>query len=63
MLVFKDDDLELYMYIGRVKNPDFLKEVASLCKKDDHLIVVIIYHVHESISTIFPQINRAVLIC
>ncbi|KAJ4714180.1 Rhodanese-like domain-containing protein [Melia azedarach] len=24
---------------GRVKNPDFLKEVASLCKKDDHLIV------------------------
>ncbi|XP_012573750.1 thiosulfate sulfurtransferase 18-like [Cicer arietinum] len=24
---------------GRVKNPDFLKEVSSLCKKEDHLIV------------------------
>ncbi|CAI8583456.1 unnamed protein product [Vicia faba] len=24
---------------GRVKNPDFLKEVLSLCKKEDHLIV------------------------
>ncbi|KAK2656988.1 hypothetical protein Ddye_010040 [Dipteronia dyeriana] len=24
---------------GRVKNPDFLKEVTSLCKEDDHLVV------------------------
>ncbi|CAJ2635796.1 unnamed protein product [Trifolium pratense] len=24
---------------GRVKNPEFLKEVSSLCKKEDHLIV------------------------
>ncbi|XP_058736297.1 rhodanese-like domain-containing protein 17 [Vicia villosa] len=24
---------------GRVKNPDFLKEVLTLCKKEDHLIV------------------------
>ncbi|XP_061363744.1 thiosulfate sulfurtransferase 18-like [Gastrolobium bilobum] len=24
---------------GRVKNPDFLKEVSSTCKKEDHLIV------------------------
>ncbi|KAK7360213.1 hypothetical protein VNO77_02195 [Canavalia gladiata] len=24
---------------GRVKNPDFLKEVSSACKKEDHLIV------------------------
>ena len=25
---------------GRVKNPDFLKEVSSACKKEDHIIVV-----------------------
>ncbi|KEH20374.1 rhodanese-related sulfurtransferase [Medicago truncatula] len=24
---------------GRVKNPEFLKEVSSLCNKEDHLIV------------------------
>ncbi|KAI9164885.1 hypothetical protein LWI28_003990 [Acer negundo] len=31
-----------YMFItpkGNVKNPDFLKEVASLFKEDDHLVV------------------------
>lgn len=25
---------------GRVKNPQFLKEVASACSKDDHIVVV-----------------------
>ncbi|XP_010531545.1 PREDICTED: rhodanese-like domain-containing protein 19, mitochondrial [Tarenaya hassleriana] len=24
---------------GRVKNPDFLAQVAAVCKKDDHLVV------------------------
>lgn len=34
----------LYCIVGRVKNPDFVKEVRSLCKEDHHLIVVIIIH-------------------
>ncbi|RYQ81112.1 hypothetical protein Ahy_Scaffold1g107116 [Arachis hypogaea] len=24
---------------GKVKNPDFLKEVSSVCNKEDHLVV------------------------
>ncbi|MCI06383.1 rhodanese-like domain-containing protein 17-like, partial [Trifolium medium] len=25
---------------GRVKNPDFLKEISSVCNKEDHLVVL-----------------------
>ncbi|WMV35649.1 hypothetical protein MTR67_029034 [Solanum verrucosum] len=31
-----------YMFLneqGRVKNPDFLEQVSSVCQKEDHLIV------------------------
>jgi hypothetical protein len=40
---------------GRVKNPNFLKEISSVCDKEDHLVVVtIIFLLVVYIFPIFP---------
>lgn len=30
----------IWKWTGRVKNPDFVEQVAAICENEDHLIVV-----------------------